>query len=240
MRRAVSVLTLVLALGVSLLSQSAELRVVTAGPTGEIRQLQDANEIRVIFSEPMVALGRVPANPSPPWIRIQPAMKGAFRWSGTTILIFTPDPAAPLPHATTFTVTLSADAAAVSGRRLGKPFEFSFTTPTVRLDVARWMRRNRQFDQPVQLMLTFNQRVRPEDVAQHLAVRYQPHKVELPSYSPEERARLTARDPNALQQFDAKLAAARAAAGRSDALAIRPAADWDRQRFPPSDHMVVV
>ena len=82
MRRAVSLLTLVLALGVSLLSQSAELRVVTAGPTGEIRQLQDANEIRVIFSEPMVALGRVPANPSPPWIRIQPAMKGAFRWSG--------------------------------------------------------------------------------------------------------------------------------------------------------------
>ena len=188
----------------------------------------------------MVALGRVPANPSPPWIRIQPAIKGAFRWSGTTILIFTPDPAAPLPHATNFIVTVSADATAVSGRRLGKPFEFSFTTPTVRLDVARWMRRNGRFDQPVQLALTFNQRVRPEDVVAHLTVRYQPHKVELPSFTPDERARLTARDPNALQQFDAKLAAARAAAGRSDALAIRPAADWDRQRFPPSDRMVVV
>ena len=32
-------------------------------------------------------------------------------------------------------------------------------------------------------MLTFNQRVRPEDVVQHLAVRYQPHKVELPSFT---------------------------------------------------------
>jgi uncharacterized protein YfaS (alpha-2-macroglobulin family) len=240
MRRAVSLLTLVLALGVSLLSQTAELTVVAAGPTGEIRQLQDANEIRLIFSEPMVALGRVPANPSPPWIRIQPAMKGAFRWSGTTILIFTPDPAAPLPHATRYVVTVSADAAAMSGRRLGKPFEFSFTTPTVRLESARWMRRNGRFDEPVQLALTFNQRVRPEDVVAHLGVRHQPHKIELPSFSAQERARLTARDPNALQQFDAKLAAARAAAGRSDAVAIRQAADWDRKRFPPSERLVVV
>ena len=79
-------------------SQSSPLTIVSAVPTGEIGRLQDANEIRVIFSEPMVALGRIPANPAPPWIQIAPAMKGAYRWSGTTILIFTPDPASPLPE----------------------------------------------------------------------------------------------------------------------------------------------
>ena len=46
-----------------LLAQSAPFAVLSAGPTGEIRQLQEANEIRVVFSEPMVALGRIPSNP---------------------------------------------------------------------------------------------------------------------------------------------------------------------------------
>ena len=94
----------VLVVGVPLAvdSQPAQLTVLNTGPSGEINQLQDANEIRVIFSEPMVPLGRVPSNPTPPWIHITPAIAGAFRWSGTTILIFTPDPATPLPYATRY------------------------------------------------------------------------------------------------------------------------------------------
>ena len=97
----------VLVVGVPLAvnSQQAQLTILNSGPTGEINQLQDANEIRVIFSEPMVALGRVPSNPTPPWIHIAPAIPGTFRWSGTTILIFTPDPATPLPYATRTRVT---------------------------------------------------------------------------------------------------------------------------------------
>src|SRR5690242_252209 len=81
----------------SLLAQSVELTVVSAGPTGEIQELQQANEIRVVFSEPMVPLGRPASNVTPPWIRITPAIRGTFRWSGTTILMFTPDAATPLP-----------------------------------------------------------------------------------------------------------------------------------------------
>src|SRR5262245_27118556 len=158
-------------------SQSAPLTIVSTGPTGEVPRLQDANEIRVIFSEPMVPLGRIPSNPSPAWIRISPAIKGAYRWSGTTILIFTPDPASPLPMATTYTVTVDGSAAAVSGRTLGTTQSFSFTTPTVRLTSARWSRRGDRFDAPVTLALMFNQRVRASDVISHLAVRYEPHNV---------------------------------------------------------------
>ena len=79
----------------ALATQSAGLRILDAAPQGNLQQRSDANEIRVVFSEPMVALGSVPTNPSPSWIHIAPAIKGAFRWSGTTILIFTPDPASP-------------------------------------------------------------------------------------------------------------------------------------------------
>ena len=66
----------VLVVGVPLAvdSQQAQLTILNSGPTGEINQLQDANEIRVIFSEPMVPLGRVPSNPTPPWIHITPAI----------------------------------------------------------------------------------------------------------------------------------------------------------------------
>ncbi len=74
-----------------------------------------------------------------------------------------------------YTVSVDADAAAVSGRTLGSAFQFAFTTPTVRLTSARWARRTDRFDQPVTLALMFNQRVRAADVVAHLTVRYQPH-----------------------------------------------------------------
>ena len=73
-----------------------------AGPDGELTTLDQANEIRVVFSEPMVTLGRIPQPVTAPFVRIEPAIRGTFRWSGTTILIFTPDPRQPLPYATTY------------------------------------------------------------------------------------------------------------------------------------------
>ena len=54
--------------------------------------LAEANEVRVVFSEPMVTLGKIPQPVVAPFFRIEPAVKGTFRWSGTTTLIFTPEP----------------------------------------------------------------------------------------------------------------------------------------------------
>ena len=110
----------------------SRLRVVSAGPTGEVASLAEANEIRVVFSEPMVTLGRIPARVTGAVLpRHAGASPGTFRWSGTTILIFTPDPKRPLPYATQYDVTIDATATAVSGRKLARPHRFSFTTPTV-------------------------------------------------------------------------------------------------------------
>ena len=80
-----------------------------AGPNGEIDSLDQAKEIRIVFSEPMVALGRIPQPVEVSFVRIEPAIRGAFRWSGTTILIFTPDPRQPLPYATPYQVTVDHD-----------------------------------------------------------------------------------------------------------------------------------
>ncbi len=243
MRRASGLLLLVAllqSLPAGATSQSAPFRVLTAGPHGELRQLTDANEIRVVFSEPMVPLGRIPSNPMPEWIRITPAIPGVFRWSGTTILIFTPDPARPLPNATRYQVRIEPTAAAVSGRHLGQPLEFEFTTPTVRLESARWARRDGRFDRPVTLALRFNQRVRPDDVVRHLTVRHQPHGWQAPTLTDRERAWIQSAEPAALSRFDAKVAEGRQVAARTDPVAVRIATDWDRTRFPPSDTLVVL
>src|SRR6516225_8717524 len=76
-------------------ASSAAPRVVSAGPTGEVATIDEANEIRVVFSEPMVNLG--PATQTPPaFFHLSPDVEGTFRWSGTTILIFTPTRKLPL------------------------------------------------------------------------------------------------------------------------------------------------
>ena len=97
------------------------LTVVSAGPNGEVASLAEANEVRVIFSEPMVALGRIPQPVKAPFFHLTPPVPGTFRWSGTTILIFTPDRHRPLPFATRYQVTIDASATAVSGHRLENP-----------------------------------------------------------------------------------------------------------------------
>ena len=76
---------------------TAALSVVSYGPTGEVANLQQSNEIRIVFSEQMVVLGRIPQPVRAPFVTITPAINGQFRWSGTTILIFTPDPRNKLP-----------------------------------------------------------------------------------------------------------------------------------------------
>src|SRR5262245_24277034 len=135
----------------------SQLTIVTAGPEGEIANREEANEIRVVFSEPMVTLGRIPARVTAPFVRIAPAIPGTFRWSGTTTLILTPDVKQPLPLATKYEVTIDTTAMAVSGRRLAEPYTFSFTTPTVRLLRTEWYRRNDRADGAMVILLRFNQ-----------------------------------------------------------------------------------
>jgi len=127
--RAMAWAALGLALPVVLGAASPELQVLRAGPVGEISKLEEVNEIRVVFSEPMVPLGRIPETVSAPFFTIKPEIPGRLRWSGTNTLIFTPSDPAKLPYATRYQVTVGEGATSVAGRRLARPYAFSFTTP---------------------------------------------------------------------------------------------------------------
>ncbi|MEO7270875.1 MAG: MG2 domain-containing protein [Vicinamibacterales bacterium] len=216
------------------------LAVVSSGPSGEVAALAEANEIRIVFSEPMVTLGRIPAPVRAPFVRITPAVAGTFRWSGTTILIFTPDPKKPLPFATKYEVSVETTAVAVSGRTLAAPHRFTFTTPTVKLLETSWYRRGGRAGAPMVMVLRFNQRVRAADVLAHLTARFEPHDWVAPVLPAATVPRLREIDPQAPAAFAAKVAATRVVASATGPVAVRLTTDWDRKRFPAAPNMVVL
>src|SRR6266508_4668347 len=199
------------------LNAADKLTIVKAGPIGEVANLAEANEVRVVFSEPMVVVGKIPKELSVPWFHIAPAVKGTFRWSGTTTLIFTP---AGLPFATKFDVSIDAAAKSVSGKTLGKSYSFSFTTPTIQLLSTDFYRKS---NGAVVIGLRFNQPVDAETIAQHLQLRTAAHEFKKP-VAPVKP------DP----AFDAKVARAEQNAA-SDGQPVMSflALDWDKKRFPP-------
>lgn len=216
------------------------LRVVSAGPTGEVATLADANEIRVVFSEPMVDLSRIPSPVTAPFFHLSPKVAGTFRWSGTTILVFTPDPKRPLPRATTYEVTIDTTARGVSGRVLPRAFTFAFTTPTVHLLRPAWYRRGGKIDGPILVFFRFNQPVRPPDVLAHLSARFQKHAWVVPVMPPDGEAKARAVDPQTVDRFNAKVAATTAVANADGPVQLKLATDWDKKRYPPSPDLVVL
>ncbi len=223
----VSILLMLVAAGVR---AADKLTIVKAGPVGEIASLAEANEIRVVFSEPMVVLGKIPKVVTAPFFHISPAVNGAFRWSGTTTLIFTPDAKTPLPFSTKFDVVIDDTAKSISGKKLDRAYDFSFTTPTIALLNTNWYRKGGRFDAPVVIALRFNQPVDGATIGSHLQLRTKSHEFNDPQPPVE-------KDP----AFEAKLAAAHAAAASDDApiLSFFPT-DWDKKRFPPAKDLVVV
>ena len=215
------------------------LTVVSSAPEGEVASLAEAKEIRVVFSEPMVNLGRIPPEVNPPFFKIAPAVPGTFRWSGTTVLIFTPDPKRPLAYATTYQVTIAAGTQAASGRKLARAATFSFTTPTVRLLQTRWYRQDGTVNGRMVVLLRFNQPVRSADVEPSLSATLWPHPFSPPAFTADEQARLTAIDPDGMRRFEAKVTATRAIAASTAPVSLRVALDWDKKTYPPSNDLVV-
>ena len=216
------------------------LTVVSSRPSGETSDLGESREITVVFSEPMVRLGRIPDPVQAPFFKIQPAIPGTFRWSGTTILIFTPDPRVALPNSTRYTVTIDASATAISGRKLAAPHTLAFTTPTVKLLATNWYRRNDRFDSPVVVAFRFNQPVRAADLLRQLKLRYESHDWNHPVLSPAAVERLKASDPAGLQAFEAKVAAVHAAATATAPVTVSSTATWDVKRLGQAAPTLVV
>ncbi|HEY3886776.1 MAG TPA: Ig-like domain-containing protein, partial [Vicinamibacterales bacterium] len=223
---------------VCLAQAPAAIRIVSAGPAGDVSKIEEANEIRVVFSEAMVALGQVPPNLKPAFFHIAPSVAGTFRWSGTTILIFTP--AKRLALATKYDVSIDAGTPAVSGHTLQERYTFSFTTPAVHLLSITWYRPNGRFDAAPVILLRFNQPVKPSDVVGHTAAAFEAHDFVAPVLPASAVSRLRAIDLRAEQAFADKVTRASQAAAATASVSLKLTGDWDRKQFPPSPDLVVL
>ncbi|MEA2490283.1 MAG: alpha-2-macroglobulin, partial [Acidobacteriota bacterium] len=219
-----------------------DLSVVSAGPVGEVASLAEANEIRVVFTEPMVVLGKIPQPVTAPFFKITPAVKGEFRWSGTTTLIFTPDAKTPLPFGTQFTVTIDKSAKSVRGNTLDRPYSWSFTTPTIRLISTDFYRKGGKADGAVVISLRFNQPVTTDVITPNLKITTEPHELEEPFFPPGSgMTRLEKLEPQAIAAYEAKKTKARAAAASSgQPILAFVATDWDKERFPVAKDQIVL
>ena len=205
----------------------AQLRIVTAAPEGELQTLEQANEVRIVFSEPMIVLGRGTEAVTPSWFQIEPSIPGQLRWSGTNILLFRPDKNA-LRYATPFTVTVDASARSIHGSQLEQDHVFRFTTPTLRLQRTSWYQKD---NGAVVFGLWFNQPVDDEKLLPHLNLALEPHQPEL--------AGIVA-PAGAGPEFQAKKNRAIAAARSSKKVLGFIPEEWDEQRLPDTPAVIVV
>ncbi|MCM2257002.1 MAG: MG2 domain-containing protein [Vicinamibacteria bacterium] len=212
----------------------AALTVRDSAPRGLIEDVDQATEVRVVFSEAMVPLGKADGRGAP-YFRMVPSAKGSLRWAGTDTLIFTPEQ--PLPFGTKYTVTIDATASAVSGRKLGKPHVFEFTTPVVRLREAQVYRETGRGDSPAVIGLRFNQPVDPAALLPHLAVSFEPYEWAPPTLPAATRK---AMGPGAVAAYEAKVKAAYNAATASGPVAVALAAKWNTDRLGAGEDLVVV
>ena len=155
---------------------------VDSGPLKVLRRQPDgdvpiAPYIAITFNQAMVPVGTVSqVNGADVPFTISPELPGTWQWIGTHTARFDADSdlADRLPMATTYTVTVPADAASATGVALGEAVSWTFTTPppTVESFVPQsygsqdaTMRRDQIF------VVTFDQRIDPAAVLETVHLR---------------------------------------------------------------------
>ncbi|MBX2803909.1 MAG: hypothetical protein KTR31_39905 [Myxococcales bacterium] len=143
--------------------EATPLQVVRFAPEGEVPL---APHVSVTFDQPMVAVTSQEGAASTVPVRLEPDVAGAWRWLGTRTVLFEAAVGPRLPMATEFRVVVPKGTAASSGQTLEADASFSFSTPAPTLRVAHPPSWPVQPLRPV-IVVTFDQRVVPEQVAAH-------------------------------------------------------------------------
>ena len=144
------------------------LEVLSVTPEGQVGTVSDALSIVVTFSEPMVALKATPEGLASGPLRMNPPLKGKYRWMGTRTLVFTP--LDTLPVATRFEVTVPAGTAALSGAALASPFTWSFETVRPLLLNSTPENGEEGFDPRAPFLLQFNLEMDPARIGDKITL----------------------------------------------------------------------
>lgn len=150
-------------------SNTAELRVLSATPSGLVQDVNQFYAVIVIFNQPIVPLQALPAGDGSGPLDITPAVKGKYRWMGTQTLAFIPTD--PLPLATGFQVTIPSGLKSISGSTLARDYTWSFETQRPQFIRANvYSNQTNVILQPT-ILLAFNQEISLESARQAIYLR---------------------------------------------------------------------
>ncbi|MGV3622647.1 MAG: alpha-2-macroglobulin family protein [Archangium sp.] len=147
----------------SLPGAGEDLAVVSARPQGE-----QQGEVRpaVTFSRPVKSLEMVEdqraTDAKRPFAKIEPDLKGEWRWLGSSTAEFVPE--GLVPYSTEFKVTVFKDLAALDGAKMKEDYTFTFSTPRLQLQEVSPARGNRWLKPDANVSLLFNQPVDKGDL----------------------------------------------------------------------------
>lgn len=141
------------------------LQVLRYSPEGEV---PIAGQISLTFDRPMVAVSAHDDLADYLPVSMTPALEGRWRWAGTRTLLFEPE-AARLPMASEFQVRVDAGVESADGAGLEEPYEWTFSTPPLRL-INAYPSGSAVALEPV-IVLVFDQRTRLDDLRPYLKLR---------------------------------------------------------------------
>ncbi|MFW6164534.1 MAG: Ig-like domain-containing protein, partial [Planctomycetota bacterium] len=123
--------------------------------------------VSVRFDQPMVTRSQIGEPVAEGLLDVFPPVPGGAAWSDTRTATF--EPTEELRRATPYTVTVSREFTSLLGHGLGRDHTFEFHTP--RLDLLSVRQTGRSRNASLSLSLSFSDRVRPEDLREHLDLR---------------------------------------------------------------------
>ncbi|HPY40941.1 MAG TPA: Ig-like domain-containing protein, partial [Thiolinea sp.] len=147
-------------------NSTGAVQVTRFAPQGEV---DFANQISISFDRPMVAVStqtQTVAESVP--LKMTPALAGNWRWLGTQTLVFEQKDNERLPLSTEYKLEVPADTKAADGSVLAKPIQWSFKTPTLKLQNSYPSGESIGLN-PL-LFLAFNQRIDPAKLLPFLQI----------------------------------------------------------------------
>jgi len=148
------------------------LTVVQAAPRDRVNEAPD---LRVTFSQPMVAVGTQAQVEQNLPVQLTPQPPGQWQWLGTRTITFRPTDRFPM--ATDYEAIIPAGIAGVDGERLKEKFRFSFSTPPPTMTQMYPTGDGRGLDEVI--FIAFDQRIDPAAMGRYVKLGFRGQQVPL-------------------------------------------------------------
>ena len=140
---------------------TAPLSVLYVSPEGQLARRH--TQATVVFSQPMVALGRADKQAQLAPLRVEPSVEGEQRWIDSRTLLF--QPKGGFAGSTSYRLSVPKGIKSLSGRALAAGRSWSFTTPRLAVTASAPHSGFRHAKPGQSVVLRFNQRVSAAAVA---------------------------------------------------------------------------